>query len=157
MSRHVGRERGVGVGVGDVMRTHVIAVHPDARLGSTAEIMRLGRLRSLPVTDDTGRLLGEITFGTCCAAVGRAVAGAVDGEALHQALEEILETPVREHMTESGDVVGDRLPLRDGVSRLLRAHSGHLLVVGSGGRILGVLTERDLLERAVRTPPSPPR
>ncbi len=157
MTRPIGSGRGPGVGVGDVMRTHVIAVHPDARLGSTAEIMRLGRLRSLPVTDDSDRLLGEITFGTCCAAIGRAVAEAGDGEALHQALEEILDTPIRAHMTESGDVVGDRLPLRDGVARLLRAHSGHLLVVGSAGRILGVLTERDLLERAIRTPRSPRR
>ena len=46
--------------VGDVMSQELLAVREDAGVAETAELMRLKGVRRLPVTDDTGALVGII-------------------------------------------------------------------------------------------------
>ena len=46
--------------VGDVMSQELLAVHEDAGVAETVELMRLKGVRRLPVTDDAGVLVGIV-------------------------------------------------------------------------------------------------
>lgn len=139
-----------------MMRRWVITLQPDTPVGSVAQIMRLGRLRALPVVGPGGELLGVLSFQECCALIAEAVEGAAEGD-LRQAIHRALATPVGERMSEAVDVIAADADMREGLRSLGRARSGHVLVVSPDDprRLVGVLTETDLLRQA-EIPPAQP-
>jgi CBS domain-containing protein len=134
--------------VSAAMRKWVITVQPDTSLASVAQIMRLGRLRALPVVGPDRELLGALTFRACCAFVAEAINGSSEDE-LRDSLRKALSARVDERMSDPEDVIAADANLREGLRALGRASSGHLLVVSPEDprRLVGVLTEADLLRR----------
>lgn len=114
------------------MRRHWIAVSPLAPLRDALQVMRLARLRLLPVVAD-GILRGVLSYP---AAVEAALAGraALVGEVMATA--------------ETGD---ERMPVAEAAARIARSRAGCLPVVDpgpAGPRLVGLVTESDLLRLA---------
>jgi CBS domain-containing membrane protein len=113
----------------DIMSRDVIAVGPDADLpGAQALLLRHG-VRTLPVVDDAGALLGTVglrELAAPAAAVRAAMAPACTAQA-HQPAFSLVER------------------LTDGA-----AHA--VVVVDEAGRVLGMVTQTDLLATFCRSP-----
>jgi acetoin utilization protein AcuB len=127
--------RGAGgtEGVGGVMRRRWIAVAPHATVRDTLQLMRLGRLRQLPVVAD-GILLGVLSYPTLVEAVltGRA-------------------ERVAQVMTPESETGEAGMPIREAAARIARSLAGCLPVVEpgpAGPRLVGLVTEADLLRLA---------
>ena len=129
---------GIGsLGLGRIMRRHWIAVSPLASLGDTLQLMRMARLRQLPVVAD-GILRGMLSYP---AAVEAAVSGRASQVGQVMAAE-----------TETGEV---RMPVAEAAARIARSSAGCLPVVEpgpEGPRLVGLVTESDLLRLAYASP-----
>lgn len=116
-----------------VMRRHWLAVSPSAPVRETLQLMRLARLRQVPVVGD-GILRGVLSYATL-------VDAALKGRA----------TQVGEVMgpeMETGDVA---MPVAEAAARVARSRAGCLPIVEAspeGPRLVGLVTESDLLRLA---------
>lgn len=127
---------------------HVVTTSPDTTIGSVVEVMRLGRLRALPVVNEDGRLEGSLSFVDCCDRIAQALAGGESDPPLIDRLEAALATPVRAVMSRADQLEEADADLDVVVHRLGEARWGHLCVVHSGpggSQLIGLLTESDLL------------
>jgi acetoin utilization protein AcuB len=129
------------VKVREIMRQALVTVRPDAPARVAAELMRSHRVRHLLVTDEGDRLLGILT----------------DRDLRHSALlpmlarhlvleERWLKAPrVRDVMTwEVVTIDPDADLVRAGLL-MFKRRIGSLPVIDKG-RVVGILTERDVLE-----------
>ncbi len=119
--------------VGGVMRRRWISLSPVADLDDALQLMRMARVRQLPVVAD-GILVGVLSYPGVVAA------------RLHGAA-----ALVEEVMAKTPETVGPATTLREVVSRMCRAAGGCLPVVeptASGPRLIGLVTEADLLRLA---------
>jgi acetoin utilization protein AcuB len=125
--------------------THpVTTIASDASVRQAAELMRTQRIRHLPVMDG-GRLVGIVT--------DRDLRQVFLDPVIHDRLADLaatLETlKVREIMTWAVITVRPETGIRQ-AARLMREQKVGALPVVEAGRVIGMLTERDLL-RAVET------
>jgi len=136
------------------MRRNVILLDPEDSLGAASEMMRLGRIRQLPVADGE-RVIGELSYRDTCAAFATIFGGGgVPGDAPDRELAELRSQPVESFMQPPSDWADPEEPLFRVAERIVRRGSGFVLVVEANDqalRILGVVTERDLLQAAVDT------
>lgn len=119
--------------VAGVMRRHWLAVAPGAAIGETLQLMRLARLRQLPVVAD-GVLRGVLPF---TALVEAALAGG--------------SSQVGEVMTPEAETGAATMALGEAAARIARSCAGCLPIVEpgpQGPRLVGLVTESDLLRLA---------
>ncbi len=140
-----------GLAVAEVMRRRLITLAPELPLGAVANVMRLGRLRSLPVVAADDLLVGELSFQDCCRSVAEAVRSGSEGDnELRRCIHHALNRPVRDVMAEPENVVEESASAAAAVAQLRNAVFGHVLVVreqASDRRLVGMVTEGDLLRR----------
>jgi CBS domain-containing protein len=128
--------------VSELMRRDFIVLHPQELANDVGQVLRLARVRHLPVVRD-GRLLGMVShrdvLEDALAALERAVAPA--------RLRSLRERNV-EHLVR-GDLVAvaPDCPLARAVELMLRFGIGFLPVV-ERDRLVGIVTESDLLRAA---------
>jgi len=122
--------------VSDVMTTDLFTVRPEDLLDLAASTMEWRHVRHVPVESATGELVGLLST--------RELLGLHSGEA-EKAGETIAVSTVmrRDPLTISPDA-----PLEQAFTQILESDTGCLLVVARG-QLLGIVTERDLLEVAV--------
>lgn len=134
--------------VGDVMRRRPITIDPDAPLGTAVAVMAERGVRHLPVVSDDGRLIGMLTDRDVRSTViapalaerlparwrRRAHALQKRGEALR----------VRDAMTWDCVTTRSDASLAQAAAIMLDGRFGCLPVVEKG-RLIGMLTERDVL------------
>ncbi len=146
METSVGSEgRALGqLTVGDLMTRDVVTLAEHEDLDLAGIIMRLGRIRHLPVVDAEGRLRGLVSHRDLL----RAQIGAGDGPGAAQA--QLARVAVSEVMQRDvTSVPGDR-PL-DEAARLMIEHKyGCLPVVDADGRLVGIVTETDFVRLTMR-------
>lgn len=130
--------------VSDLMTTDVTTVGRNQNLKSADDIMRLGRIRHLPVVDEEGALAGIVTqrdlfYSGLLRALGygsfardKALDGLLVKEAMHT--EVLTATP--------------QTPLSQAAEQMLASKVGCLVVV-SDRKIVGILTEADFVKLAV--------
>jgi len=129
------------------MRRHVICLSPGDLLVAAAEMMQLGRMRQLPVVED-GRLVGELSFLELCAAFLTRLASrtrAAEPRAL-------AALRVGQVMHPAEGWVSPEADLPAVARQIARRGNGFAVVADDGAahpRLLGVVTERDLLRRAL--------
>lgn len=129
--------------VGEIMRTEVLTLSPDETLDLGQDIMRLGRLRHMPVVEE-GRLVGMVSDRDL---FSRSLARALelDGPSMRGFLRSI---DVGSVMSKELVTVGPDTPLAEAARLLADRRIGSLPVVDGEGRLCGLLTETDLLAAA---------
>jgi acetoin utilization protein AcuB len=146
---HPGRERDElealtwpeGLRVADCMSRGAATIHADALARGAAEMMRTRRIRHLPVVDRDGGLVGIVTDRDV-----RQVLFAPAIQARARDLADALKTvTVQDVMTRAVLTVQPETPLRD-AARLMHERKVGALPVVSGGRIVGILSETDVLK-----------
>ena len=127
--------------VSDVMTREVVAIHEDECLSIAEDIMRLGRIRHLPVIDREDNLVGILSQRDLFrSALAKAIGY---GEQAQAKLIESLH--VEEIMTSKVKTVSASTALAEAAQSMLD-HKVGCLVVSEGGKIDGILTESDFVK-----------
>ena len=116
-----------------VMRRHWISLSPSSAIDDAFQMMRIARVRQLPVVTD-GILVGVLSYP-------RVVAARLAGIAMI----------VGQVMAGAGETAGPATTLREIAAHMQRAQVGCVLVVEptlDGPRLVGIVTEVDLLRLA---------
>ena len=119
--------------VEDVMSVAIITVGHGATLSDAHYKMKMANVRHLPVVDPAGRVIGILS--------DRDLLGAMS---LGQ------ETPVGLCMTQPVRTVTSETPAHEAAAVMLQHRIGSLPVVGSDGKLVGLVTETDFLVIAHR-------
>lgn len=119
----------------DVMTAPAFAVRPDATLAEAVEFLTELHIGSAPVVSDDGRLVGVISE--------RSLIDVVFNEASRRAL-------VSQCMTREVHVVHPDDPLTP-AAQLFALYSFQRLPVVENGRLVGVISRRDLMSFSLRT------
>jgi CBS domain-containing protein len=135
------------VPVKDWMAQPVVTIHPGASVHEAVEVMKTRGLRHLPVVE-YGRLVGIVT--------DRDLRQMLFDPRLQERIgrdDDILVTrTVREVMTWGVLTVGPQTGLRQ-AARLMHEQKMGALPVVEAGRLIGILTERDLLRALTKFVP----
>lgn len=134
-----------GLRVRDVMTSNATTLERNDKLTLADDIMRLGRIRHLPVVDENGQLAGILTQrdlfrGALAKALGY-------GERAQRQLMDTLV--VKEVMTSEVITTTPDTPLAEAAHVLVERKIGCLPVV-EGGRLVGIITEGDFVALAAR-------
>jgi CBS domain-containing membrane protein len=129
------------VNVSDLMTRKVVTLRKEQSLTLADELMRLERIRHLPVVDDAGKLVGLVTHRDLLAAHFHSYTGG-DG-AMRVDLQ--LSIPVERIMTADVWSVRPDTPAVDTAQLLYDNRFGCAPVVDDTGRIVGIVTEADFL------------
>jgi len=127
--------------VSEIMREEFASLREDDRLDLAEQVMKLGRVRHLPVLAQDGRLVGIVSNRDLLEA-GLTTVLAFDPAERRTFLRSVAVSEVmkREVETASPDT-----PLGVAAGRMIRHKIGCLPVVGAGGVMVGLVTETDLL------------
>lgn len=128
--------------VSSIMRGSVRSVESTDRLDLANTVMKMGGIRHLPVVDD-GVLVGIVSQRDLLSAALSSVIEASPRDELR--LRTVL---VEEAMTRDPHSVRLDTPLRDAANQLLERRIGCLPVVDDSGRLLGIVSETDLIRGA---------
>ncbi len=134
--------------VKDVMTRDPITIDPEAPLGTAMDVMRTKAVRHLPVVDAEGQLVGIITDrdlrqATLAPALVEHLSLSAQRRVrgLGQALEDLR---VKDAMTWVVVTTRPETTTADAASLMFEHRVGSLPVV-KNGKLMGILTERDLL------------
>jgi CBS domain-containing membrane protein len=131
-----------------IMSRDVIAVAPDAPLAEALRLLRRHRIKALPVTDERARVLGIVTqtdlldkaawdrAGPRLGLGRRLLLTAERGRAPHGCAADIMSAV---------EPVGPDTPVAELVPRMSETGLHHLPVVGSDGRLVGIVSQTDLV------------
>jgi CBS domain-containing membrane protein len=126
--------------VRDHMSTKVFTVRFDKKAIAVQEIMTWGRLRHVPVVDAHHQLVGIISHRDLLHA---AVASVADVPAAERRLH-LAQVPIVKVMQSNVTVIAPDASVQDAARMLRQAKFGCLPVV-QDGKLIGIITEHDLL------------
>jgi acetoin utilization protein AcuB len=145
--------------VKDVMTRNPITIDPEAPLATAMAVMKEEQVRHLPVIDHGGRLLGLITDRDVRSAVFAPVlvehlpvSAQRHARSVGQSLEELR---VRQAMTWDVVTTHPEATLEHAARVMFYGRFGSLPVL-EGAKLVGILTERDLLKAMSLLMPEPP-
>ena len=136
--------------VSSVMRSEFASLREDDRLDLADQVMRLGRVRHLPVLAPDGRVAGIVSNRDLLEASLTSVLN-FDATARRSFLRSI---DVAEVMVRDVETVTPETSLAAAARRLIERKIGCLPVVDATGIMIGLVTETDLLAAAYREPRS---
>jgi CBS domain-containing membrane protein len=127
--------------VSDFMSPEVATLERNDELTIADDVMKLGRIRHLPVLDDDGETLvgivsqRDLLRGALARCLGY-------GEHAQQKL--LAQLHVKEVMTGDVQTIAPDAPIEEAARRMIDAKIGCLVVV-DGARMVGILTESDFV------------
>lgn len=125
------------VRVAELMSQPVVSIHEEESVEAAAQLMVRHRIHSLVVLGPSGEPRGILTDSDLLSAIA--------GERL--AISPLEQEPVDLLMTRDPLTIDPEATLEEAAGRLAESGVRHLPVVDSDGRLLGLLSERDLRER----------
>lgn len=128
------------VPVKEWMTEPVVTIGADASVRQAAELMKTRQIRHLPVVESDGRLIGIVTDRD----LRQMIFDPAIQERVGDAVEALGGLTVGETMTWAVIAVRPGSGIRE-AARLMREQKVGALPVVEGGRVVGMLTERDLL------------
>ena len=141
----------IGRSVRDYMATDLVTLTPDDSMEAAVLLERQRRIRHIPIVDG-GTLVGIVTDRDLKRAMPSPLAGADQ-----QSYERVSETTrVSRIMTRSPVTISPDAPLSDAVRILCEKKFGALPVVDSG-RLVGIITETDMLRAFLQVLEGTPR
>lgn len=126
--------------VSTVMQTEFVSVKPGDRLDFVDDVMKLGRIRHMPVIDD-GKLVGIVSQRDLLAA---SLSRALEFDPNHRR-SFMRSVDVLEVMSANPIAVAPEATLREAARLIITHKIGCLPVVDDAGVTLGLITETDLL------------
>jgi CBS domain-containing protein len=144
--------------VRDVMTSDVMQVEPHMPLHDVAELFLHGGVRTVPVVDGDGHVVGVITDGDLLRR-GKLVLPLSIREALrHDEAETAIDMATTEQrgsdvMTRDVVVVRDDLPLGDTIDVMAARGFKRLPVVDGSGRLAGIVSRSDILQTLAHVAP----
>ena len=130
--------------VSRIMRTEFASLRETDRLDLADQIMKLGRVRHLPVLDPEGRIVGIVSNRDLLEA---SLTNVLDFER-EQRQGFLRSVDVAEVMTREVETIAPDAPLATAASRLVGHRIGCLPVVRDDRVMVGLVTETDLLAAA---------
>ena len=128
--------------VRDLMTHEVTTLRRNDKLSIADDVMRLGRIRHMPVVDDDEQVVGIVSQRDLFrGALSRAL-----GYGAHAQQKLLGQLVVKEVMTNDPVTIGPDAPLAEAARLMLERKIGALLVVDDG-RLVGILTESDFVKR----------
>ena len=127
----------------EVMTRHVHTIAPEADLPTAIRLMGSHRVKRLPVVDPGGALVGIISR----ADVLRALA-ALPESTIAPALQARVSGTVGDAITTGIPTVSPQTSAEEVLVKLLECPLRRVVVVGEAGRVLGLISDRDVLLRA---------
>ena len=136
---------------GAIMTRDVVAVGPEAPLAEALDLLRRHHIKALPVTDEKAKILGIVTQTDILdktvwerpgprLGFGRRVRLTLTrGRAPHGCVEDIMTSPVRTARAET--------PISDLVMWMSKAGLHHLPVVGADDKLIGIVSQTDLVSQ----------
>jgi CBS domain-containing protein len=128
----------------DVMTPEPTSVSVDERLERAAHLMAEGQIKRLPVTDGAGHLVGMLSRVDVLRTMGEDYHAPASGQA------QISQRPVRSvgdlMRTDVPSVAADA-PLGEVLDAVTSTRLNRAIVVGADGRVLGIVSDQDLLAR----------
>jgi CBS domain-containing membrane protein len=131
--------------VRDFMTTDVLTLNVHETLSLADEVMRLGRVRHLPVVGAQDQVVGIVTHRDLLRAQASSIANLDQTE--RKALERSIA--VRDVMTRDVVTIGPDAPALH-AARLLKDNRFGCLPVIDRGRLVGIVTEADFLDLLIR-------
>jgi acetoin utilization protein AcuB len=140
--------------VRDVMTPRPITIDPEAPLETAVAVMHERRVRHLPVVDDKGRMVGIVTDRDLRSAMlGPAIADYLPttprGRLMALAIS-LNDVRVSHVMTWGAVTIGPDAPVAQAAAIMVTTRVGSLPVV-EGTRLVGIVTERDVLKALATT------
>lgn len=133
-----------GQTVADLMRTRLITVHPETPVAEAVRLMTENGIKRLPVVDHDQKLQGMVSRVD----VLRALAQPGVGELPQRAAPAGQNVVVGEIMTTDVPSVRADMALNNVVDLLLSTAQRRVVVVDANNRVLGIITDGDLINRA---------
>jgi CBS domain-containing membrane protein len=131
--------------VRDLMTRDVATLHRNETLVVADDVMRLGRIRHLPVVDSDGDLVGIVSQRDLFhSGLLRAL-----GYGLHAKQQALQLLELKEAMKTEVVTIGPEAPLKEAATLMLERKIGCLVVV-EGKKIVGILTESDFVKLALQ-------
>ena len=131
--------------VRDVMTKDVVTLERNEKLTVADDVMRLGRIRHLPVIDEDGALAGIVSQRDLFHS-GLLRALGYGSHAKDQAMELLV---LKEAMKTEVVTISPAAPLTEAAKTMLERKIGCVVVV-EGKKIVGILTESDFVKLALR-------
>ena len=132
--------------VRDLMSSPVMTVDPTEPLSTVVRLMEEHHLRHIPVIEENSRLVGLISHRD----VLRAQEGTLSQEPTRSQMQMDRWIEARWLMTTDVRTVHPETPALE-AAHVLRARGYGCVPVVEGGRLVGMVTEADFVELAVRT------
>ena len=135
----------------------VITIDPEAPIGTALATMREREVRHLPVVDAAGHLVGIVTDGDLRDAVLGPTFAAYLPPRLRARIERLAkrleDVRVRDVMTWAVITIPEDAPLAQAAAVMCSLRVGSLPVTKQG-QVIGIVTERDVLQALAATLPS---
>jgi len=126
--------------VRDLMTKEVTTLRRNDKLSIADDVMRLGRIRHLPVLDDDEQVVGIVSQRDLFrGALARAL-----GYGAHAQQKLLGQLLVKEVMTNDPTAIAPDAPLSEAARVMLKGKIGALVVI-EDGRLAGILTEADFV------------
>lgn len=131
--------------VKDIMQTHVVTATPETRLPRVLSLLQRRGFRHVPVTE-AGKLVGIISDRDLKQATVSLAGSGASGAALERAQERLTAAEI---MMRTVTTIGPMFPVEE-AARLMMTQKISALPVTEGDRLIGIVTETDVLELFVR-------
>jgi CBS domain-containing protein len=127
--------------VEQIMRVEFASLRPEDRLDLADQVMKLGRVRHLPVLDAAGRLVGIVSNRDLLEASLTSILSFESNERRGF----LRSIGVAEVMKQQVETAAPETPLGVAAARMIRNKIGCLPVVRTDRTMVGLVTETDLL------------
>ena len=131
--------------VRDVMQSRLVTISPTTTLPQAMRLAAERRIRHLPVVDE-GDLVGIVSDRD----LKQAMASPATSLEAHELTYLLNRLTVAEIMTQAVITIGPTFPVEE-AARLMVQEKISALPVTDGGRLIGIVTETDVMELFVRT------
>jgi len=146
----------------NVMTTDLLTLHKDALLKDAVSLFRESMLHEFPVVDSAGKLLGEVSSRSilhrslpsyASSKLLAAMRAGPDIQSVYNNLQTMLDHPLSEMLTADVKTVPANTPTSAVAAELTQmgGDSHHVYVVDDDGKLLGVISARDIIRRFSET------
>jgi len=132
--------------ISKVMTRNVVTIDPNADISQAREIMAKHSFRHLPVVDENNRPIGIVTDRDIRSALP---SPPLDDEDCRKEWKRFSKRKLKDIMTKNPVTISPLDTIQDALLLLYKKHFGALPVVDEQGKLIGIISVRDLLREFI--------